>query len=65
MAHLVQNIAITEAYSSGRAFGRVDVTVDAATKQVVERRSFAPRDLCARVDPGTTRCDPGGASASR
>ena len=24
-----------------------------------------PRDLCARVDPGTTRCDPGGASASR
>ena len=65
MGHQVQDIAISEAYSAGRAFGRVDVIVDAATKQVVERRSFAPRDLCARVDPGTTRCDPGGASASR
>src|SRR4029434_7730922 len=48
-----------------RAFGRIDVIVDAATKHVVERRSFAPRDLCARVDPGTTRCAPGGATASR
>jgi 5'-nucleotidase len=65
MGHQVQDIAISEAYSAGRAFGRIDVIVDAATKQVVERRSFAPRDLCARVDPGTTRCDPGGASASR
>ncbi len=65
MGHQVQDIAISEAYSAGRAFGRIDVIVDAVTKQVVERRSFAPRDLCARVDPGTTRCDPGGASASR
>ena len=65
VGHQAQNIAISEAYSNGRAFGRVDVVVDRATRQVVERRSFAPRDLCARVDPGTTRCDPGGASASR
>jgi 2',3'-cyclic-nucleotide 2'-phosphodiesterase (5'-nucleotidase family) len=65
MGHQVQDIAISEAYSGGRGFGRIDVIVDAATKQVAERRSFPPRDLCARVDPGTTRCDPGGASASR
>ena len=65
MGHQIQNIAISEAYSGGRAFGRVDVVLNAATKQTLERRSFAPRDLCARVDPGTTRCDPGGTSTAR
>jgi 2',3'-cyclic-nucleotide 2'-phosphodiesterase (5'-nucleotidase family) len=65
IGHQARNIAISEAYSGGRAFGRVDVVVDRATKRVLERRSFPPIDLCARVDPGTTHCDPGGASASR
>jgi 5'-nucleotidase len=65
MGHQVAGVAITEAYSGGRAFGRVDVIVDPTTMRVVERRSFAPRDLCARVDPGSTRCDPEGASDTR
>ena len=65
MGHQVQDIAISEAFSGGRSFGRIDVVVNAATKRVVELRSFAPRDLCARVDPGTARCDPGGARGSR
>ena len=43
MAHLIDGIAISEAYSGGQAFGRVDVIVDRATKRVLERRSFAPR----------------------
>jgi 5'-nucleotidase len=58
MGHLVEGIAISEAYSGGRAFGRVDLMVDRASGRVVDRRSFPPRDLCARVDPGTTVCDP-------
>ena len=65
IGHLIENVAVSEAYSGGRSFGRVDVVVDRATRMVLDRRSFAPRDLFARVDPGTTRCDPGGSSASR
>jgi 5'-nucleotidase len=65
MGHQVGGVAITEAYSGGRAFGRVDVIVDRTTRRVLERRSFAPRDLCARVDPGTTNCDPGSSSGAR
>ena len=65
IGHLIENVAVTETYNGGRSFGRVDVVVDRATRMVLERRSFEPRDLCARVDPGTTRCDPGGSSASR
>jgi 5'-nucleotidase len=65
MAHEVAGIAIVESYSGGRSFGRVDLTIDRATKRVRERRIFPPRDLCARVDPGTTQCDPEGSSSGR
>jgi 2',3'-cyclic-nucleotide 2'-phosphodiesterase (5'-nucleotidase family) len=63
IGHQVQGIPITEANSTGRSFGRIDLVVDRAARRVVERRSFAPRDLCARVDPGTTTCSPNGAPA--
>ena len=56
MAHQVDGIAITEAYSNGRAFGRVDLTIDRRTRTVVGRRSFAPRDLCERENPATKAC---------
>ena len=65
MAHEVAGIAIIEAYMGGRAFGRLDLVIDRVTRRVVEHRIFAPRDLCARVDPGTLRCDPEGASSGR
>jgi 2',3'-cyclic-nucleotide 2'-phosphodiesterase (5'-nucleotidase family) len=65
MAHEVSGIAIIEAYMGGRAFGRVDLVVDRSTRRVLEHRIFAPRDLCARVDPGTNRCDPEGSSSGR
>ena len=65
MAHLVSGVAIIESYMGGRSFGRIDVVVDRATRQVLQRRVFPPRDLCARVDPGTVRCDPEGSNVGR
>jgi 5'-nucleotidase len=65
MAHEVSGIAIIEAYMGGRAFGRVDLIVDRRTQRVIEHRIFPPRDLCARVDPGSARCDPEGSSSGR
>ncbi|HET9362178.1 MAG TPA: 5'-nucleotidase C-terminal domain-containing protein, partial [Vicinamibacterales bacterium] len=65
MGHQIEGVAISEAYSAGRAFSRVDVIVDRATRRVLERRSFAPRDLCARVDPGTANCAPDAAASAR
>jgi 5'-nucleotidase len=58
LAHEVAGVAIVEAFSGGRAFGRVDVTVDGRTKRVAGVTIFAPRDLCLEVDPGTSGCDP-------
>src|SRR5207237_9004731 len=58
MAHQVDGIAITEAYSNGRAFGRVDLTIDRHTRRVVSRRSLPPHDLCEREDPATGKCGP-------
>jgi 2',3'-cyclic-nucleotide 2'-phosphodiesterase (5'-nucleotidase family) len=58
MAHQVEGIAITEAYSNGRAFGRVDLSIDRRTRTVVGRRSFPPRDLCERENPATKACGP-------
>ena len=49
VAHEVNGVAIVQAYSWGRAFSRVDVTVD-ATGHVTGTRVFAPQDVCARED---------------
>jgi 5'-nucleotidase len=65
MAHQVAGVAIIESYMGGRTFGRVDLVIDRGTRRVVEKRIFAPRDLCARVDPQTTRCDPEGSDSGR
>ncbi len=65
MAHLVAGIPIIESYNGGRTFGRVDLVIDRGSRRILEERMFAPRDLCARVDPGTTRCDPEGSTTAR
>jgi 5'-nucleotidase len=59
MAYQVNGIAITEAYSGGRAFGRVDLVIDRASNRVTKRQIFAPRDLCGREDPAAHTCEPG------
>jgi 5'-nucleotidase len=60
IGHQVEGVAITEAFHRGRAFGRVDLWIDRARNTVTAKRSFPPRDLCAREDPETHRCDPAG-----
>ena len=56
LAHEVNGIPIIEGYALGRAFARLDLTVDRATASVVDHRLFAPQDLCARQDPVTLGC---------
>jgi len=52
IAHDVNGIAITSAYKSTRAFGRVDFVVDRATGKVVERRIYPPQKICGEVAEG-------------
>lgn len=58
LAHVVNGISIVQAYWGGRAFARVDLTVD-ASGAVTAARPFAPREICAHEDPATGRCAAG------
>ncbi len=60
VAHEVAGIPIVQAYSVGRAFARVDLTV-ARGVGVVSTRVFAPQRLCAAVGPDGS-CAAGGAA---
>ncbi len=57
VAHRLNGIPIVESYSYGRAFGRVDLTVERATGRVTGASILPPRDVCANVFAGTERCD--------
>jgi 5'-nucleotidase len=58
MAHEVNGIPIVEANSLGQAFGRIDLTIDRATRRRVSARPYAPHELCLQVEPGTSTCAP-------
>jgi 5'-nucleotidase len=45
VAHRVNGIPIVEAFANGRAFGRIDLTVDRGSGRVVGARIFPPQDL--------------------
>lgn len=45
VAHIVNGIAIIESYAYGRAFGRLDLTVD-PERGVVDVTTHPPRELC-------------------
>ncbi|HET9623720.1 MAG TPA: bifunctional UDP-sugar hydrolase/5'-nucleotidase [Kofleriaceae bacterium] len=45
MAHMIDGIAVIESYASGRAFGRIDLTLDASGK-IVSKKIFAPHLMC-------------------
>jgi 2',3'-cyclic-nucleotide 2'-phosphodiesterase (5'-nucleotidase family) len=67
MAHEVAGVAIVQAFSWGRAFSRVDVTLDRSTDRVTHVRIHEPQEVCAELDPTTGACaaDTGRADASR
>jgi 5'-nucleotidase len=66
IAHEVNGTAIVQAYSWGRAFSRVDVTIERAARSEGQRgaarvtgmRIFPPREVCAR-ESGTGGCAAG------
>lgn len=59
VAHEVNGIALIESWAQGRAFGRVDVTVDAAG-HVIGREIRPPQELCTGpADRGGASCTPG------
>jgi 2',3'-cyclic-nucleotide 2'-phosphodiesterase (5'-nucleotidase family) len=58
ISHQVEGIAIVESFNGGRAFGRVDLSVDRLANRVAGKRIWPPRDLCARENPATRSCDP-------
>ncbi|MCU0691305.1 MAG: 5'-nucleotidase C-terminal domain-containing protein [Polyangiaceae bacterium] len=56
VAHRINGIAIIQSYALGRAFGRVDLTIDRATNRVTSSQIHRPRNLCETTAPG---CEPG------
>lgn len=63
MAHRVNDIAVIESYANGRAFGRVDLRINAEGR-IVASTIRAPQDLCPLGEDGKTpvpaaTCDPG------
>ena len=56
MAHRLGETAVIESYSSGRAFGRVDLRVNASG--VVTGKSISPpQDLCPNADGAPVAAD--------
>ena len=61
MAHRVDEIAVIESYSSGRAFGRVDLRIN-AHGTITGKTIDPPQDLCPAVGgevPAAAACAPG------
>ncbi|MEZ5292857.1 MAG: 5'-nucleotidase C-terminal domain-containing protein [Vicinamibacterales bacterium] len=50
VAHEVNGIAVAQAYSVGRAFARVDLTVNRTTGTVATAHIHLPQEICGRVD---------------
>jgi 5'-nucleotidase len=57
VAHRVNGIPSVVSWGNGRAFGRIDLSVDPATKRVVASRVLPPQDICGRFYEGTAGCD--------
>ncbi len=57
MAHVVDGVAVVEAYSYARAFSRVDLLVDVPSGKARIGRVHAPRELCS--NPGAPICEAG------
>ncbi len=56
IANDVGGIPVIESFAYGRAFGRVDLTVDRQRGRVTAHHIFPPQDLCR--DPRADHCEP-------
>ena len=57
MAHTVNGVAVTSAFSNTHAFDRVDYTVDASSGEILERRIFPPQLNCPAHNRETGECE--------
>jgi 2',3'-cyclic-nucleotide 2'-phosphodiesterase (5'-nucleotidase family) len=57
VAHRVAGIPIIESFANGRAFGRIDLTVDRATGSVLASHLEAPHDICPSGSPEACKPD--------
>jgi 5'-nucleotidase len=53
VAHTIRGVHVIEQYAYGRAFGRVDLTIEGDPPRVTGGRVFEPQDLC----PGDKEAD--------
>ena len=56
IAHEVNGVAVISSYTGGRAFGRIDLTIDRATGRATNHHIFPPHNVCERDDPATGQC---------
>jgi 2',3'-cyclic-nucleotide 2'-phosphodiesterase (5'-nucleotidase family) len=62
MAHRVGSVVVVQAFAGGRAFARLDLTIDPARQRVDRVQPFAPRALCGDRAPASfaaDACQPG------
>ncbi|MGI9271896.1 MAG: bifunctional metallophosphatase/5'-nucleotidase [Woeseiaceae bacterium] len=57
MAHIVNDIAVTSAFSNTYAFDRVDYTVNRSSGEVVNRKVFPPQLNCPAYNKHTNECE--------
>lgn len=46
IAHVIEGVPVIESLWGGRAFGRMDLSIDRETRRVVSVQLFPPHDLC-------------------
>ena len=64
LAHEVNGITITSAYTRAEAFGRVDFVIDRNNGSWTSRRVFAPQSVCERVIREGSECVAAGTAES-
>ena len=57
MAHVVNGIAVTSAFSNTYAFDRVDYKVDSSSGKVMERKIFPPQMNCPAYNRKSNECE--------
>ena len=60
MAHVFEGVPITSVPEGGIQFGRMDLTIDTATRRVAGLRVYPPRNICTRENPATGDCQAAG-----